>query len=107
MSDDTATIERDLAAVEAALASGAATHADPVARELQGLALRLSADSPRPELAFAEQLRERVETGFPRSPSSARGRAEGARARRQAALQRLGARATRGPRAMKSLARDV
>jgi hypothetical protein len=63
MSD--ATIERDLAAVETALTAGAATHDDPIARELQELALELRADASRPDPAFAERLRERMEAGFP------------------------------------------
>ena len=63
--EDTATIERDLHAVDAALAGGAARHDDPVARELQELALALRADAPVPEPAFAQDLRGRVEAGFP------------------------------------------
>jgi Domain of unknown function (DUF4349) len=73
--DTTATIERDLDAVETALTSGAATHEDQDARELQELALALRADAPEPEPAFAEQLQERVEAGFPRDPRSVRVRA--------------------------------
>ncbi|MEA2419194.1 MAG: hypothetical protein QOE60_1400 [Thermoleophilaceae bacterium] len=72
MTDDTATIERDLAAVEAALASGAATHDEPFARELQELALQLRADAPRPAPAFADKLHRRVEAGFPREPRAVR-----------------------------------
>jgi hypothetical protein len=100
MSDDTATIERDLAAVETALASGAATHEDPLARELQELALQLSADAPRAEPSFAEELHARMEAGFPPVAGTARGRAEAARARQQAALKRLSA-----PRAGRRFAR--
>ena len=74
MSDDTATIERDLDAIETALTSGSATHADPSSRALQELALTLAADSPAPRPDFAEQLRGRVEAGFPR-PTKARRRA--------------------------------
>jgi hypothetical protein len=91
MSDDTATIERDLAAVETALASGAATHEDSLARELQELALQLRADPPRAEPSFAEELHARMEAGFPAAADSPRGRAEAARARQQAALKRLSA----------------
>jgi hypothetical protein len=61
----TATIERDLAAVEEALAHGVASHEDPVALELQVLALALRADAPRPDPEFARGLRTRVERGFP------------------------------------------
>jgi hypothetical protein len=100
MTDESATIERDLAAVETALASGAATHEEPLARELQELALQLRADAPRPEPVFAEELRERVEAGFPSTAGSARARAEAARARQQAALKRLSA-----PRAGRRFAR--
>ena len=74
MSDDTATIERDLDAIETALGNGLATHADPSSRALQELALTLAADSPAPRPDFAEQLRGRVEAGFPR-PTKARRRA--------------------------------
>jgi hypothetical protein len=72
MTDETATIERDLAAVDAALASGGAHHEDAAARELQELALALQADAPRAEPAFAERLRERAENGFPREPRAVR-----------------------------------
>ena len=72
--DMTATIERDLGAVEAALASGAARHAEPEARELQELALALAAEAPQPRTEFAEQLALRVERGFP-APSRAHRRA--------------------------------
>jgi hypothetical protein len=69
--EDTATIERDLRAVDAALAAGAAEHGDPQARELQELALALRADAPRPRPGFAEELRARAEAGFPRKPRTA------------------------------------
>src|SRR5215213_10729926 len=88
MTEDTAIIERDLAAVDAALASGAASGA---ARELQELALVLQAEAPQPEAAFAEQLRGRVEAGFPRAAGSAGARAAAAHERQQAALKRLAA----------------
>jgi Domain of unknown function (DUF4349) len=65
-----ATIDRDLVAIEDALASGVAAHPDPNARELQELALALRADSPEPEPEFAGQLRTRVEAGFPPAPGS-------------------------------------
>ena len=61
----TATIERDLAAVDDALAHGVASHDDPVARELQELALALRADAPRPDPEFAHGLQTRVRAGFP------------------------------------------
>jgi uncharacterized protein DUF4349 len=61
-----ATIDRDLEAVEAALTSGAADHAEPEARRLQELALALAADAPEPHAEFAEVLGERVVSGFPR-----------------------------------------
>jgi Domain of unknown function (DUF4349) len=63
--EDTATMERDLSAVDAALSDGVSTHEDPSARELQELALALRADSPVPDGAFAEELGRRVEAGFP------------------------------------------
>jgi uncharacterized protein DUF4349 len=71
-----ATIDRDLEAVEAALASGGADHAAPEARELQQLALALAADAPEPGADFAEELRDRVAAGFPR-PTRAHRRARG------------------------------
>jgi Domain of unknown function (DUF4349) len=77
-----ALIERDLTAVDEALASGAATHSEPPARELQELALALRADAPRPEPKFAEELRARVEDGFPSEPRAVR------RARRKPLVSR-------------------
>jgi hypothetical protein len=74
MSDLTPSMERDLAAVEDALATGSATAADPAERELRELALALAADAPAPAPAFAAALRERVDGGFPPAPDSARGR---------------------------------
>jgi hypothetical protein len=68
----TATIERDLAAVEDALAHDVASHKDAVARELQELALALRADSPRPDPEFEHGLRTRVQAGFPPVLSSSR-----------------------------------
>jgi hypothetical protein len=89
-----ALIERDLTAVDEALASGAPAHGDPLARELQELALALQADAPQPDPQFADELRARVDEGFPRAAGSARARAEAARVRQQAALERLSARGT-------------
>ncbi len=68
--DDTATIARELHAVDAALDSGAVAHEDPGARELQELALALRADSPVPDPSFAKELERRVEQGFPRDAGS-------------------------------------
>ena len=53
---NTATIDRDLAAIEDALANGMAAHDDPSARELQELALALRADAPEPDPGFAREL---------------------------------------------------
>src|SRR3954447_9828422 len=72
MSDDTATIERDLEAIETALGSGSATHADPASRALQELALTLAADAPAPPPELAEQLGRRVEEGFPPAKANRR-----------------------------------
>jgi hypothetical protein len=77
-SDSTATIERDLRAVDAALAGGAARHEDPLARELQELALALRADAASPDEEFAAMLDERVRAGFPAAPGSLRARVEAA-----------------------------
>jgi Domain of unknown function (DUF4349) len=72
--EDTATIERDLDAVDAALASGSAAHAEREARELQELALALAAEAPQPPAELAERLGRRVEQGFPK-PTAAQRRA--------------------------------
>jgi Domain of unknown function (DUF4349) len=66
----TATIDRDLAAIEEALSAGVAGHGDLAARELQELALVLRADAPEPNPEFARELHQRVETGFPPAPGS-------------------------------------
>jgi hypothetical protein len=78
-SDLTATIERDLHAVDEALAAGTATHDDPLARELQEVALALRAEAAQPDEEFAAALGERMKAGFPAPPGSARARVEGAR----------------------------
>jgi len=56
----------DLDLMDAALAEGRVTTADPAERELQELALALQADSAEPRPAFAEELSDRVKEGFPR-----------------------------------------
>src|SRR4051794_19495188 len=56
--------DSDLERIEAALAEGAATAADPRERELQELALALRADSPEPRPQFAHELGSRVAAGF-------------------------------------------
>jgi hypothetical protein len=73
--DTTALVERDLHAVDAALETGVAAHDDRLARELQELALALSADAPEPDAVFAERLAGKVDAGFPRDPRSFRMRA--------------------------------
>jgi hypothetical protein len=78
MSDRDGTVERELAALDTALATGVARDEDPRARELQELALSLRADSATPDPAFAERLGERVLAGFPPEPGSARARAQAA-----------------------------
>jgi hypothetical protein len=77
--EDTAMIERDLRAVDAALSGAGASHADSAARELQELALALRADSPEPDPGFARQLGTRVEAGFPQERRSRSPRARLAR----------------------------
>jgi hypothetical protein len=84
-SDSTATIERDLHAVDAALHAGAADHDDPLVRELQELGLVLQADAAQPEAEFAEALEKRVSEGFPAAPGSTRALAEEVRSGLQAA----------------------
>jgi Domain of unknown function (DUF4349) len=88
----TATIERDLTAIDDALGSRVADHHDQLARELQELALVLQADSPEPDAVFAEELRLRAESGFPAAAGSPR-------ARRQAAAAGIRDRLTFAPRA--------
>src|SRR3954467_14875738 len=56
--------DTDLERIEAALAEGAVTAADPRERELQELALALRADSPEPAPEFADDLGLRVAGGF-------------------------------------------
>jgi hypothetical protein len=87
-----ATMERDLAAIDDALAAGSARDDDPALRELQELALALQADVPEPDAAFAAELGERARTGFPRVKESAR-------SQQAAALARLRTKAAR-PRRM-------
>jgi len=60
-----------LTAIDDALDTGTPTEADPVARELQELALMLRADSPEPADAYSEWLGKRVAQGFPK-PFSAK-----------------------------------
>src|SRR3954454_21018518 len=71
--------DTDLERIEAALAEGAATAADPREREQQQLALALRADSPAPRPEFEHDLGTRVAGGF--------GKPE--RAPRRPRLQRL------------------
>ena len=59
-----------LTAIDDALDTGTPTEADPVARELQELALMLRADSPEPTDAYSEWLDRRVEQGFPKRAAS-------------------------------------
>ena len=73
--EDTARIERDLRAVDAALSGADASHPDSAARELQELALALRDDSPVPDPSFTRELGSRVEAGFPRERDSRRRRA--------------------------------
>jgi hypothetical protein len=71
-----AIIDRELAAIDAALESGVAGDANAQTRELQELALELRAESAGPEPEFAQRLDARVEAGFPADPGSARSRWE-------------------------------
>jgi Domain of unknown function (DUF4349) len=77
-SEPTATIERDLHAIDAALRDGAADHEDPFVRELQELGLVLHAEAAPPDPEFAEALEERVSEGFPAKPGSPRARVDAA-----------------------------
>lgn len=60
---DTAAV---LDAIDEALADDRAEATDPDLRELQGLALALRADAPRPHGGFAAHLDAQVAAGFPR-----------------------------------------
>ena len=59
-----------LTAIDDALDTGRAGEDDPLARELQELALTLRADSPEPAPAYSESLDRRVQQGFPRRSGS-------------------------------------
>jgi hypothetical protein len=91
-----ATMERDLAAIDDALAAGSARHDDPAVRELQEVALALQADVSEPDAAFAVELGERARTGFPPVKESAR-------SRQAAALARLRTKAARPRRVPRQL----
>ena len=69
MTERDATVERELDAIDEALAAGVATAPGEGEREVQELALALAAQSPAPDPTFAAQLRERAEAGFPRERS--------------------------------------
>ena len=62
---DTAVIDRELTAIDSALAAGATTASDPYELELQELALALAADSADPAPPFAADLGRKVSAGFP------------------------------------------
>jgi hypothetical protein len=65
---DSATVERDLAVIDEALATGAVSaDLESIEGELQELALALRADTPAPDAGFAEDLKGRVDAGFPRA----------------------------------------
>ena len=86
---NSATIERELAAIDEALVAGSASEHDPIARELQELALALRADSPEPSREFGEELHLRVQAGFPGRAGSLRDRAGSVRGSLRAALPAL------------------
>src|SRR5918999_5226748 len=86
--ESTATIERDLGAIDEALSAGAAWHEDPEVRELQELGLALRSDAPDPDPAFEAELRGRMEAGFQAKPGSRRAWIHGRRAHVGAALAR-------------------
>jgi hypothetical protein len=65
--EDTATIDRDLEAVDNALMTGRAGAESASARKLQELALTLTAEAPQPSEAFALRMHDRVVEGFPRA----------------------------------------
>jgi hypothetical protein len=61
-----------LTAIDDALDTGVAAHDDPLARELQELALELRADTPEPTPRFRESMDRRVQGGFAKLPGSRR-----------------------------------
>ena len=79
--EDTMLMERDLAALDAAMSEGRAEHDDPAARELQELALLLRAEAPRPDEDFERAMRVRMAAGFPPKEGSPRARAAALRGR--------------------------
>jgi Domain of unknown function (DUF4349) len=86
--ESTATIERDLGAIDEALSAGAAWHENREVRELQELGLALRSDAPDPDPAFQAELGRRVEAGFPAKPGSRRAWVHRRRAGVGAALAR-------------------
>ncbi len=72
--EDTMLMDRDLAALDAALSAGHADHEDQGARELQELALLLRDEAARPDEDFERVMRGRMEAGFPPKAGSRRGR---------------------------------
>ncbi len=79
--EDTMLMERDLAALDAALSAGRADHDDEDARELQELSLCLRADAAQPDEDFERVMRVRMAAGFPRKQGSPRGRVAALRSR--------------------------
>jgi len=65
--------------MDEALAGGHASHPDAGSRELQELALMLTAEAPEADREFTERLRVRMDAGFPAPEGSARARADGLR----------------------------
>lgn len=72
MSELDATTEKDLRTVDEALEHGAVTATTEWERELQQVALAVTAEAPEPDPAFAAELDERVRAGFPRERSRPR-----------------------------------
>ena len=79
--EHTMLMERDLAALDAALSEGRAGHDDPAARELQELALCLRGEAPGPGEDFERVMRVRMAAGFPPREGSPRARAAALRDR--------------------------
>jgi hypothetical protein len=72
--EDSATIDRDLEAVDTALTTGRTGHDSAAARELQELALALAAEAPQPSEDFAARMRERVTSELPAARQARRRR---------------------------------
>ena len=66
MSEPDNRMESELNSIDRALETGVVTAPGPLERELEELALALTAEASEPDAGFADELGERVRDGFPR-----------------------------------------